>query len=80
VQAAGLVADLVVDVVVAEQAAALLRPLLLAEPPPDAALAAAEASSYLGVHRKYLSPLRGEGHASSSNGWHFCLARVCSRL
>jgi hypothetical protein len=43
VQAAGLVADLVVDVVVAEQTTALLGPLLLAQLPPDAALAIAQA-------------------------------------
>jgi hypothetical protein len=43
VEAAGLVADLVVDVGIAEQAAALLRPLPLAQTPPDAALAVAQA-------------------------------------
>jgi hypothetical protein len=42
-QAAGLVADLVVDIVVAEQAAVLFVPLPLAEPTLDAALAIAEA-------------------------------------
>jgi hypothetical protein len=45
VQAAGLVADLVVGVVVAELAAALLRPLSLAETPSDAAMAVAEAAA-----------------------------------
>ena len=54
VEAAGLVADLVVDVAVAEHAAALLLPLLLAESPLDAALAIAEAPAYLGLHWKYL--------------------------
>ena len=53
-QTAGLVADLIVDVVVAEQAAALLLPLLLAEPPPDAALAIAQAPAYLVLHQEYL--------------------------
>jgi hypothetical protein len=43
VQAVGLVADLIVDVVVAEQAAALLRPLPLVQPLPEAAPAIAQA-------------------------------------
>jgi hypothetical protein len=42
-QAAVLVANLVMDVVVAEQAAVLFGPLPLAEPQLDAALAIAEA-------------------------------------
>src|SRR5205814_1899707 len=50
----GLVADLVVDVAVAEQAAALLLPLPLAETALHAALAIAETAAYLGVHLKYL--------------------------
>jgi len=60
VQTAGLVADLVVDVGVAEQAAALLRPLPRAQPAPDAALAIVQPPAYCGLHGNYL-PAWGEG-------------------
>ena len=60
VEAPGLLADLVVDVGVAEQAAALLRPLPRAQPPPDAAPAIAQAPPYLVLHYKHL-PARGAG-------------------
>jgi hypothetical protein len=45
----GPIADLVVDVAVAEQAVVQLLPLPLAEPPLDAALAMDEARAYLGL-------------------------------
>jgi hypothetical protein len=52
-QAADLVTDLVVDVVVAEQAPMLLLPLLFAGPPSGAALAVAGSPSYLVLHCKH---------------------------
>ena len=54
VQAARLVAEVIVDVAVAEQAAALLGPLTRAQATADAALAIAQAFLYGGVHLKYL--------------------------
>src|SRR5262249_59565184 len=54
VQAAGLVAEVVVDVAVAEHPAALLGPVPVAQAAADAALAIAESPLYRDVHLKYL--------------------------
>jgi hypothetical protein len=61
VQAAALVANLVVDVAVPEHPLALFLPLPLAQATADAALAIAEPPVYLGVHLSYLHE-RGKGY------------------
>ena len=54
VQTVRLVPDLVVDIVVTEQAAVLLGPWLAAQVALNTALAIAESLAYVGVHLKYL--------------------------